>query len=440
MRSRALLVLTSLLCGGAALGDAGLRQAAIDALAQGTANARTQLFYGRYPELPDVFEGTAEGKPITVKAKIEAYGVTRLGETALRAYRCTGDAGCLSLARSCADLLVDVQTEHGGWGPGMSFTFSKPGEPPRLSTSRAGSGAFDDNSTQGPVTLLMEMAEETKETRYREAVERALALLLKAQFPNGAWTQYYPLIGGYSDHYTFNDSAINDCIRVMREAYDRYGDAKYLGSTERGGDFIIASQRPAPQAGWAQQYSHDMKPAWARSYEPPSVCSAVTRNNIRTLMEVYLGTGKEKYLAPIPAAIEWLEASPIAPDTWARFYELETNEPLYYDRGQKRVSDWSELSEERRTGYGYRGSFGVPETIAAYRELKRIGRERTLRARQRPMTAKARRVAMKELELAVRQAIESQVPWGGWLTERTTEPRGFIEPARRLCGYLELAG
>ena len=63
-----------------------------------------------------------------------------------------------------------------------------------------------------------------------------------------------------------------------------------------------------PQAGWAQQYTHDMKPAPARWFEPASINGATTSRNIRTLIDLYTKTGAEKFLAPIPAAIEWLDA------------------------------------------------------------------------------------------------------------------------------------
>lgn len=38
---------------------------------------------------------------------------------------------------------------------------------------------------------------------------------------------------------------------------------------------------------------------------------------------------------------------------WARFVEIGTGKPMYYDRGRIRVNSTDELHIERRTGYGY---------------------------------------------------------------------------------------
>jgi hypothetical protein len=98
-------------------------------------------------------------------------------------------------------------------------------------------------------------------------------------------------------------------------------------------DFFLLSQLPEPQAGWAQQYDHDLKPAWGRSYEPAAVCSAQTVENIRNLQDFYAITGDRKYLRPISSALEWLRLSafpqPGKSGTHSLFYEIGTNAALY---------------------------------------------------------------------------------------------------------------
>ena len=95
---------------------------------------------------------------------------------------------------------------------------------------------------------------------------------------------------------------------------------QFLDSVEAalgGGDFILKSQLPAPQAGWAQQYTHDLKPAKARAFEPAGVCSAVTSRNLRALLELHLATGEQRFLAAFPLADKWLERSELADGRWA---------------------------------------------------------------------------------------------------------------------------
>ena len=44
---------------------------------------------------------------------------------------------------------------------------------------------------------------------------------------------------------------------------------------------------------------------------------------------------------------------------WARFYELETNRPLYLDRDSVYRYDFSEIGYERRSGYDYHGTWAA---------------------------------------------------------------------------------
>ena len=119
-----------------------------------------------------------------------------------------------------------------------------------------------------------------------------------------------------------------------------------------------------------------MEPAWARAFEPPSVCSSESACAIRVLLDLYRETGDRKYPAPIPAAIDWFNRSEIAPNTWARLYELGTNRPLYGDRDGKIHYTLEEISEERRRGYTG-GAYGIREND---RRL-RTGEGRLCRAR-----------------------------------------------------------
>jgi hypothetical protein len=104
---------------------------------------------------------------------------------------------------------------------------------------------------------------------------------------------------------------------------------------------------PDPQPAWAQQYNREMQPAWARVFEPPSVTGGESQGIMRILMTLYRETGDKKYLDPIPKALQYLKSSfvtrtdaeafrriPPGP-VLARFYELETNKPLYITKGTR---------------------------------------------------------------------------------------------------------
>jgi len=306
---------------------------------------------------------------------------------------------------------------------------------------KEGRCTFDDNITQGALKFLIEADSLIDEPWLTEGVELGIAFMIKSQFANGAWPQWYPLRGGYHDYYTFNDNTINDCIDLMLKAHKAYGKDEYLACAERGGDFIIASQLPRPQAGWAQQYSHDMKPAWARTFEPLGVCSAATARNMRTLVQLYIYTKDDKYLAPIPAAIEWLDNSKIRDNLWARLYEIKTNRPIYGDRedGNKVHYDYEKVSLKERTSYGWRGEYGISSAVSYYRKCKRIGAEACQAEQQAKLSPQQAARRAKEAESAVKAAIAAMDEKGRWIAKDMITCQTFVRNFRILSNYVELA-
>ena len=89
---------------------------------------------------------------------------------------------------------------------------------------------------------------------------------------------------------------------------------------------------PPSQPAWAQQYDYDMFPIWARAFEPPAIASDESQEVIETLLRIYRLTGEKKYLDPIPAALAYLKRSVLPDGQLARYYQLQTNRPLYMSR------------------------------------------------------------------------------------------------------------
>jgi hypothetical protein len=363
---------------------------------------------------------------------VQPPGTPSIGSVFLRAYRVTGDKKYLDAARDAARALAWGQRKEGGWDHRVDVGHLKPGA--KMPVRKSGHCTFDDGITQGPILFLMELDGELDEPWLDDAIRLALKFTIEAQFDNGAWPQWYPLRGGYHDYYTYNDAAINSCISVMLAAHKRYGKREYLACARLGGDFIIASQVAKPQSGWGQQYSHDMKPAWARAFEPPGVCSAVTARNIQALCDVYEATEDEKYLGPIPNAIDWLERSKLAPDLWARLYEVGTNRPIYGDHDRKIHYTLEEISKERQEGYSWQGGYGVAAAISRYESIK-AGKATT----PAPLTSEQRREKAKELEPKVKQIIAALEEQSRWVTNGYINAQTFVKNMSMLCQYLELS-
>jgi hypothetical protein len=217
----------------------------------------------------------------------------------------------------------------------------------------------------------------------------------------------------------------------MLEAFHRLGDNRYLDAAKRGGDFLVLAQLPEPQPGWAQQYNHDMEPAWARAFEPPAVCSSESAVAVRVLVDLFIETGERKYLEPIPPFIEWLKRSQLSPDRWARLYELGSNKPIYGDRDGNIHYTLEEVSAERQRGYAWQGSFGVPESVDYYEAAIDAGDHRpkpTPWGEDVPPVPSASRVA----RILEQQDELGRWKWGEWVSIRT-----FVVNMRMLAAYLK---
>lgn len=150
--------------------------------------------------------------------------------------------------------------------------------------------SFDDQKTQAALAMLMRLdqVERFQNERVHEAATFALDSILKAQYPNGAWSQVYNKFpdpaahpakaatfpdawprthpgGDYWQHYTLNDNALVDTTAVMVGASRIYKESKYRVAAIKAADFLLLAQLPDPQPAWAQQYNAQMHPVWRSS-------------------------------------------------------------------------------------------------------------------------------------------------------------------------------
>jgi PelA/Pel-15E family pectate lyase len=298
-------------------------------------------------------EGTATADQIWVQPP----GTPTVGMAYLKAYQATGEKFYLDAATDAAEALIYGQLQSGGWANSIDFDPNG-----RVALYRNGKGhgknnsSLDDGQTQSAIQLLVlaDKAYGFKHKKIHESALFALDALLAAQFPNGGFPQVWtgpvepqPVIkASYPDYnwrtegriknywnmYTLNDNVPGYVTATFIDAYQIYSDEKYKTALRRLGDFLLLAQMPDPQPAWAQQYNYEMKPIWARKFEPPAIASDESQEVIETLMEIYAATGQNKYLEPIPSALAYLKRSLLPDGRLARFYELKTNKPLYMFR------------------------------------------------------------------------------------------------------------
>lgn len=301
-----------------------------------------------------------EGKATDTMAWVQPPGTPAVGMAFLNAYKQTGDRYYLEAAVETAGALLAGQLQSGGWDYRIEFkpekrrgyAYRKDGR-----TDAHNVTTLDDDTTQAALRCLIQVdrALNFENTAVHEAALYGLDCLLKAQYPNGAWPQRYNTFPDparypvkpaaypeswsrgyekhdYSEYYTLNDNTLADMIGLMFLASEIYRDDRYRAAAVKGGDFILMAQMPDPQPAWAQQYDFDMHPAWARKFEPPAVTGGESQGILRLLLDLHARTGDRRYLESTGRALAYLKAS-LRPDgTLARFYELQTNTPLYFTK------------------------------------------------------------------------------------------------------------
>ncbi len=415
---------------------------------------------------PDLTERFGEGTASANQIWVQPPGTPTVGMAYLEAYRATTDDFYLDAATESAEALIYGQLESGGWT--NSIDFDPKG---RTAQYRNGKGrgknnsSLDDDQTQSAIRFLVQLdrAYDFKNETIHDAATTALDALLAAQFANGAfpqvWTgpvdQSLPIqqasfpkydwktegrIKNYWDMYTLNDGLAGSVATVLIEAHETYDDDRYLKSLKKLGDFLILAQLPSPQPAWAQQYNYEMNPIWARRFEPPAVAGRESQDAIETLLAIFEVTRDKKYLEPIPKAVNYLESSILPDGRLARYYEMQSNRPLYMNRNGR---DYFLTYDDKNLPdhYGWKTDQKLEKLKNEYRKLV-----------SSPKSTKAQR---KVTPSQVQPILASMDDQGRWITtykdqllvgdqkfrpgDQYISSETFAEHIETLSGYLKSA-
>lgn len=280
-------------------------------------------------------------------------------------------------AITVADAIVAYQLDDGGW--------RKDWANPEVTGSWAKS-TIDNDGTTSEISILAKVYNATHKSKYKTACIKGIDLLLDGQYDNGGWPQVFDDAGTYHAHITYNDHAMVHVLRLLHQVADRSGDFEFVSkkqaerakaAVEKGIQCILDTQIEVRgvKTAWCQQHDEfTLAPAAGRAYELASICTAESVGIVDFLRSI--DNPSDEVRASIDAAIEWMRSSQITgikfvtqgddkvviedPDAepiWARFYEIETNRPFFADRDGSVHYDVSEISQERRTGYAWYGSW-----------------------------------------------------------------------------------
>ncbi len=292
-------------------------------------------------------------------------------------------------AAELAKVILSFQAPCGGWSkhisygqgprqPGMQWTSqSEPGKKPHYQAT------IDNRSTTEQLLYISSISHPAVVEQCREGFRRGLRYLLFAQFPSGGWPQVYPLEGGYHDNITYNDDAMVHVLEVLLQIEEDSQRFAFLDPAERqrasealrrGVQCLIKSQvlRHGTRTAWCAQ--HDaltLEPAAARSLEPKSLSGSESAHILQFLMR--LDRPDAETVETIETGLKWLDevkltgwekvkvdgkttyqrTSESKEIYWARFYNLETNRPIFPGRDGKIYSSFEELAANNRLGYDY---------------------------------------------------------------------------------------
>lgn len=341
--------------------EQGLRQQCLDAMRRATRfmvdRVSTRGGYV-WQYLPDMSRRWGEMEAYETMIWVQPPGTASMGHLFLDAYRATGDETYYAAAERAARALVWGQLDCGGWNYVVDFagdrslrhwyaTIGKNGWRLEEFQHYYGNATFDDDVSSDAARFLLRIYIEKLDPAFRPPLDRAIRFVLESQYPSGGWPQRYPLRSELSHHgkpdytsfITFNDDVAWENVRFLVECYVALGDPRLLEPIRRGMDVYPLTQGGAPQAGWGQQYTLDLRPVGARTYEPDALLPEYTAAHTDLLMRFYRLTGESRYLARIPEALAWLERCRLPEAmrqggrfTHPTFVELGTDKPLFVHR------------------------------------------------------------------------------------------------------------
>jgi hypothetical protein len=291
-------------------------------------------------------------------------GTASVGHLFLDAYHATGDEFYYAAAERVAGAIIYAQHPSGGWNYVADFggeaalkewysTIGKNAWRLEEFQHYYGNATFDDVGTAEAAKFLLRLYVEKLDPKYRPSLDKTIDFMLASQYPIGGWPQRFPLMhdhpskdnADYSSFITFNDDVAAENIDFLLMCYQVLGEARVREPVIRAMNSFLVTQMGQPQPGWALQYTPELIPAGARSYEPRSLHTPTTAENIQQLIKFYRMTGETKFLARIPEALAWLEGLklPAKPEYEGRshpsFIEPGTNKALFTHRRGANVSN-----------------------------------------------------------------------------------------------------
>jgi PelA/Pel-15E family pectate lyase len=287
-----------------------------------------------------------------------------------------------------ADNLLIYQRDIGGWPKNIDMAAVLTEQQRSVITreKQADDSTIDNGATYTQLNYLARVYAARGLARHKESFLKGVDYLLKAQYDNGGWPQYYPRLTGYYKHITFNDDAMIGVLKLLQDIARKKPAFAFVDEARRahaepaaakGIECILKTQVivGGKRTVWCAQHNEiTLAAAPARTFEPVSLSGLESVGIVRFLMDVEHPDARvveaiESAVAWFKSAqldgIRWIETATIgtqgydhvvvpdktAPPLWARFYKIETNRPIFSGRDRVIRYKVSEIEAERRNGY-----------------------------------------------------------------------------------------
>lgn len=293
------------------------------------------------------------------------------------------------------ETILAYQRNSGGWPKNYDRKrILLPREHQQLQEQRSqGDTTIDNGATYTEIRLLAAALKVSPEPKIKLAALRGIDYLLEGQLDNGGWPQKFPGGRGYTLEVTFNDNAMIGVMNLLKDIADEAPAFRFVPPSTRGRSAkavtrgiscILRSQVTAggvPTSWCAQHDRRTLAPCRGRSYELPSLSGKESVGIVRFLMRIE--NPDENVRRAIEGAVAWFNQAkltgvrvdrkrdgskaggidvvmvkdPKALPLWARFYDLQSNKPIFSSRDGVPRASLAEISHERRTGYSWLGPY-----------------------------------------------------------------------------------
>ncbi len=299
-------------------------------------------------------------------------------------------------ATRIGDNLLLYQQTTGGWPKNIDMAKKlSDSEKKKVEAQKTNvkESTIDNRATSTEIIYLSKLYNATGNSRYKDAVMKGMQYLFDAQYDNGGWPQFYPRNKGYYTHITYNDDAMINVMKIMRDASLGKAPFAFLPDSvkqkaktalDKGIDCILKTQyvQNGKLTVWCAQHDENtLKPANARAFELASLSGQESDDIVLFLMS--LSKPSQAIVNSVEAAVEWFHNTEIdgykreyfknadgkkdwrlvkcadgeeSKPLWARFYTLDGNRPFFCDRDGVMKFDVSEIDHERRNGYSWYNS------------------------------------------------------------------------------------